>query len=222
MLDHHSSDSAATSDTVGSARRPAANRTCGPLCCLGATFSERPFAVSIRWHDTDYALPLRSRCAAPRPTARPAKAILQLLLSPANTAFSGHLLLGILDPADELVAGERRDVLPGMECRGVADQRTAQIPWKLVDHAARHALAAHPANPMPTRSSTSQSAERTRAASVHLCPAEPSPFSARSASTSASKVAAIQAGTLVPRMSAPASAPRIRAARIRVSQGAAM
>ena len=94
---------------------------------------------------------------ASRPAARPAKAILQLLLSPANTAFSGHLLLGILDPADELVAGERRDVLPGIERRGVADQRTAQIPWKLVDHAARHTLAAHRANPMPTRSSTSQS-----------------------------------------------------------------
>jgi len=29
------------------------------------------------------------------------------------------LLLGILDPADELVYGPGRDVLPGIECRGV-------------------------------------------------------------------------------------------------------
>jgi hypothetical protein len=39
--------------------------------------------------------------------------------SPAPSG-TGHLLLGVLDPADELVAGQRRDVLPGIECRGVA------------------------------------------------------------------------------------------------------
>jgi len=42
---------------------------------------------------------------APWPAAGPTLAFLQLLLGPANAAFSGHLLLGILDPADELVAG---------------------------------------------------------------------------------------------------------------------
>jgi len=41
---------------------------------------------------------------APRPAAGPALAILQLLLGPANATFSGRLLPGILDPADELVA----------------------------------------------------------------------------------------------------------------------
>src|SRR5205814_666418 len=60
---------------------------------------------------------------APRPAAGPALAFLQLLLGPANAALSGHLLLGIRDPADELVAGQRRDVLPRIECRGVGDQR---------------------------------------------------------------------------------------------------
>jgi hypothetical protein len=64
---------------------------------------------------------------APRPAAGPALAILQLLLGPANAAFSGRLLLGILDPADELVARQGRDVLPGIECRCVGDQRLAQI-----------------------------------------------------------------------------------------------
>ena len=56
---------------------------------------------------------------APRPAAGPALAILQLLLCPANSTFSGRLLLGILDPADELVACQGRDVLPGIECGGV-------------------------------------------------------------------------------------------------------
>jgi hypothetical protein len=64
---------------------------------------------------------------APRPAAGPALAILQFLLGPANAAFSGRLLLGILDPADELVARQGRDVLPSIECRGVGDQRLAQV-----------------------------------------------------------------------------------------------
>ena len=64
---------------------------------------------------------------APRPAAGPALAILQLLLGPANATFSGRLLLGILDPADELVARQGRDVLPGIECRGVGHQRLAQV-----------------------------------------------------------------------------------------------
>jgi hypothetical protein len=58
---------------------------------------------------------------APWPAAGPTLAFLQLLLGPAYTTFSGHLLLGIFDPADELVAGQRRDVLPGIECRAVGD-----------------------------------------------------------------------------------------------------
>jgi hypothetical protein len=42
---------------------------------------------------------------APGPAAGPALAFLQLLLRPPNAALSGGLLLGILGPADELVAG---------------------------------------------------------------------------------------------------------------------
>ena len=56
---------------------------------------------------------------APRPAAGPALAFVQLLLGPANAAFSDDLLLGILDPADELIAGQGHDVSPGSECRGV-------------------------------------------------------------------------------------------------------
>ena len=77
------------------------------------------------------------------PAAGPTLAFLQLLLGPANAAFSGHLLLGILNPADELVTGQGRDVLPGIECRGIGDQRLTQVPWKPVHHPTGHSRAAH-------------------------------------------------------------------------------
>jgi hypothetical protein len=94
-----------------------------------------------RWSLSAGALAVR----APRPTAGPTQAILELLLCPANAACSGHLLFGILDPTDELVAGQRRDVLPGIECRGVGDQRRAQVSWKLVHHPTGQSRAAHEA-----------------------------------------------------------------------------
>ena len=52
---------------------------------------------------------------APRPAAGPALAFFELLLGPPNAPLSSHLLLGILDPADELIARQGRDVLPGSE-----------------------------------------------------------------------------------------------------------
>jgi hypothetical protein len=80
---------------------------------------------------------------APWPAAGPTLTFLQLLLGPTYAAFSGHPPLGIFDPADELVAGQRRDVLPGIECRGVGDQRLAQVSWKLVHRPTGHSRAAH-------------------------------------------------------------------------------
>ncbi len=80
---------------------------------------------------------------APRPAAGPPLAILELLLGPANAAFSGHLLLGIFDPADELVPGQRRDVIPRVECGRVGKQRLPQVCRNLVDHPTGHSLAAH-------------------------------------------------------------------------------
>src|ERR1700722_4714292 len=81
--------------------------------------------------------------AAPRPAARPTLAFLELLLGSANAAFSGHLLLGILDPADELVAGQWRDVHPGIERGRIGDQSFAQVFRKFVHHPAGHSLATH-------------------------------------------------------------------------------
>jgi hypothetical protein len=52
---------------------------------------------------------------APRPAAGPALAFFEFLLGPPNAPLSSHLLLGILDPADELIARQGRDVLPGSE-----------------------------------------------------------------------------------------------------------
>ena len=77
------------------------------------------------------------------PAAGPTLAFLQLLLGPTNAAFSGHLPLGILHPADELVTGQSRDVVPGIESRGVGDQRLAQISWKLVHHPTGHSRVTH-------------------------------------------------------------------------------
>src|SRR6202790_2230810 len=80
---------------------------------------------------------------APRPAAGPALAFLQLLLGPPNAALSGPVLLGILDPADELVAGQGRDVLPGIECRAVGDQRVTQVRGQLMPPPPGHSRAAH-------------------------------------------------------------------------------
>jgi len=81
--------------------------------------------------------------AAPWPTTGPTLAFLQLLLGAANPAYPGLLLLGILDPADELVAGQRRDVPPGIECRGVGNQGLAQVSWKFVHHPTRNLRTTH-------------------------------------------------------------------------------
>jgi hypothetical protein len=81
--------------------------------------------------------------AASWPAAGPTLTFLQLLLGPAYATFSSLLLLGILDPADELVASQWRDVLPGIKCLGVADERLAQVGWKLVHDPARHLRTTH-------------------------------------------------------------------------------
>ena len=80
---------------------------------------------------------------APWPTAGASLALLQLLLGPPDAALSGLLLLGLLDPADELVAGQRRDVLPGIERRGVGDQGLAQVTREFVHHPTGHSRTAH-------------------------------------------------------------------------------
>jgi hypothetical protein len=81
--------------------------------------------------------------AAPRPAARPTLALLQLLLGSTDAAFSSHLLLCILDPADELIASQRSDVHPGIQRPRVGDQRVAQVCREFVDDPTRDSLAGH-------------------------------------------------------------------------------
>jgi hypothetical protein len=67
------------------------------------------------------AFPVR----AARPAAWPTLTLLQFLLGTTNATRPGHLLLGIFHPADELIARQRGDVLPGIESRGIRDQSGA-------------------------------------------------------------------------------------------------
>ena len=81
--------------------------------------------------------------AASRPAARAALTFFEFLLGPSNAAITSDLLLGILDPADELVAGQRRDVVPRIERHGVPEESVAQICGELVHHTTGHSPTAH-------------------------------------------------------------------------------
>src|SRR5690349_16791513 len=83
---------------------------------------------------------------ASRPAAGPAHAFFQLFLGSADAALSGLVLLGILDPADEFVTRQGRDVVPRGKCGGVRDQRLAQVGGQFVHHPTGHSLAAHGAS----------------------------------------------------------------------------
>ena len=100
--------------------------------------------------------------AAPWPAAGPTLAFIQFFHGPANAPFSCHVLLCILDPADELVAGQRCDVLPGVQRRGIGDQRFTQVTGKLVHSPTGHSRVAHAINPPEGRQN-------------HVWPADTSP-----------------------------------------------
>jgi hypothetical protein len=67
-------------------------------------------------------------------------------LGPANAARSGLFLLGILDPADELVARQRRDVPPSIKSGGVGDQHRTQVCGERMHDPTWYPRAAHPAS----------------------------------------------------------------------------
>jgi len=83
--------------------------------------------------------------SAPWPAAGATLTLLQLLLGSANASLSSQLLFRFLNPTDELIAGQRSDVVPSIERSGVRDQGVAQVRRKLVDHPTRHPLATHEA-----------------------------------------------------------------------------
>ena len=106
---------------------------------LPAAAAGQPLSSFYRADLPASALPM---CAA-GPAARTSLTFLQLLRSPADATFAGRLLLGVLDPADEFVARQRRDVLPSNKRSRVADQRVAQVSWKFVHHPTGQSGAAH-------------------------------------------------------------------------------
>ncbi len=69
---------------------------------------------------------------ATRPAAGSPHALGQFLLCPPDAALPGRRLLRVFDPADELIAGERRDVGPGGQHVGGSAQRIPQIGGKPV------------------------------------------------------------------------------------------
>ena len=71
---------------------------------------------------------------APRPAAGSTHAIEKFLLRPSNTAFSGCWLLGILDPADELIPGKRGDVFPCLKSHRISDKGAVQVGWQSMGH----------------------------------------------------------------------------------------
>lgn len=77
----------------------------------------------------------------PGPAAGTAHTLFELLLGSPNAAFSGWRLLGILDPTDELVAGQRRDVVPGLERHSVGEQRLTQVDGQFMHNATGNCLA---------------------------------------------------------------------------------
>jgi hypothetical protein len=91
---------------------PAAPLTadCGPVRQVGST-KERPTLIAELLPAVALAV------LATGPATGPTHAFLKLFTSAADAAFSGALLLRVFDPADELVAGKRRDVLPRFQCR---------------------------------------------------------------------------------------------------------
>src|SRR5581483_7585282 len=80
---------------------------------------------------------------APRPATGAALALLELLLGPTDATLSGGFLFGVLYPADELVAGQGRDVIPGIERGGVRHQRSTQVRRQFMHHPTGHRRAAH-------------------------------------------------------------------------------
>lgn len=67
----------------------------------------------------------------------------QFRTSSLDATFSSLDKFGAFNPADPLVARERRDVVPGVESRRISRERLAQIGWQGVNRAARYVRVVH-------------------------------------------------------------------------------
>ena len=97
-------------------RRPApeTSRGPGPTPQLSDVSAWHGTSLAMLRDHCDVALAYSGRVLAPGPTARAALALLQLLRRSADPTLPSLRLLRIVDPADELVRGQRRDVAPGV------------------------------------------------------------------------------------------------------------
>jgi len=77
------------------------------------------------------------------PAAGSTLALFEFFIGSSNSTLAGGLLLGVFDPADELVAGEHGDVVPGCERCGVRSQRLAEVGRKWVHDTTRNVGVAH-------------------------------------------------------------------------------
>ena len=80
---------------------------------------------------------------ATRPAAGPAHASLQLVDANRDTPLPGGLLLGRSDPADPLVAGQRREVRPELPDRAVSADGFAEVGREQMHRAARESGSCH-------------------------------------------------------------------------------
>lgn len=87
--------------------------------------------------------------AASRPAAGAPHPLLQLFLGATDAALACLDLLCVFYPADELIAGQGGDVLPSIERHLIADQRSAQVDRKFVNHSSRNSLTSHRAKIAP-------------------------------------------------------------------------
>ena len=103
------------------------------LAKLRSSFGQAP-AGPWRWTLT--VLIHRDRGACNPASNRGGAALFQLLPGATDAALAGGLLLGVLDPADELVARQRCDVVPGFERRAARHERVPQVRGKRMNDAA--------------------------------------------------------------------------------------
>ena len=75
--------------------------------------------------------------SASRPAARAALAIRQARATPVDPLAPRLRFLRGFDPADPIIAGQRRNIFPGRQCFRVKFQRLLQISGKVMDAAAR-------------------------------------------------------------------------------------
>ena len=86
----------------------------------------------------------RSAMFASGPATGPALAVAQAFATPEDALLPGLALLGRFDPANPFVAGQRRNVFPGLQRFRISLQRAFQILGKIMDDAAGSVLLVRP------------------------------------------------------------------------------